>query len=85
MSCYTSHIDFIRIPQETICWICKSRCKRNEEMGKHVCGCGCGAFNMSCMNCPIGEVFQRVQCRKERQPPNNVKTKNELFITKKNN
>ena len=83
MNCYTSHIDFIRIAQETVCSICKNKCIRNEEMGKHECGCGCGAFNMCCMNCPIGDVFQPIQCRKERQQPSCVKIKNQLFITKK--
>ena len=82
MACYTSHIDFIRVAQETFCSICKHKCERNEEMGKHVCGCGCVAFDMSCMCCPIGAVFQPIRCRKELQQPSNVKTKNEFFLTK---
>ena len=38
-------------------------------MAKHVCGCGCGGFNMCCLNCPLRKIFQPVQCRKERQQP----------------
>ena len=65
MTCYSSHIDFIKIAQKTNCSICKRVCERNEEMGRHICGCG--AFDMCCMTCPIGAVFQPVRCRKKQQ------------------
>ena len=83
MSCYTSHIDFVTIAQRINCSICKNVCEINEEMAKHVCGCGCGGFNMCCLNCPLRKIFQPVQCRKERQQPKF--NTNEKHLLKKNN
>ena len=85
MARYYSHLDFIEIEEETTCAICKRKCEKKEEMGKHVCECGCGANNMICMECPIGSIFQPVRCkktiaatRKEQDEERNKRTWNEM-------
>ena len=58
--------------------------RKKEEMAKHVCDCGCGANNMSCMECPISSIFQPVLCkktiatRKQQHEESNKRTWNEM-------
>ena len=85
MARYYSHLDFIEIKEETTCVICKRKCKKKEEMGKHECDCRCGANIMICMECPISSIFQPVMCkksiaagRKEQDEEKNKRTWNEM-------